>query len=42
MTDAEGAFVAGRALALLGEFRRFDVMLVIDTSDSTRAASGAT
>jgi hypothetical protein len=41
VTDAEGAFVAGRALALLGEFRRFDVMLVIDTSDSTRAASGA-
>ena len=41
MTDAEGAFVAGRALALLGEFRRFDVMLVIDTSDSTRAASGS-
>jgi hypothetical protein len=39
--DAEGAFVAGRALALLGEFRRFDVMLVIDTSDSTRAASGS-
>ncbi len=38
--DAEG-FVAGRALALLGEFRRFDVILVIDTSDSTRAASGA-
>jgi hypothetical protein len=41
VTDAEGAFVAGRALALLGEFRRFDVMLVIDTSDSTRSASGA-
>lgn len=41
VTDAEGAFVAGRALALLGEFRRFDVMLVIDTSDSTRAASGS-
>ncbi len=41
VTDSEGTFVAGRALALLGEFRRFDVMLVIDTSDSTRAASGA-
>jgi hypothetical protein len=41
VSDAEGAFVAGRALALLGEFRRFDVVLVIDTSDSTRAASGA-
>jgi hypothetical protein len=40
VTDAQGAFVAGRALALLGEFRRFDVLLVIDTSDSTRAASG--
>jgi hypothetical protein len=39
--DPEGAFVAGRALALLGEFRRFDVVLVIDTSDSTRAASGS-
>ncbi len=39
--DDEGAFLAGRALALLGEFRRFDVMLVLDTSDSTRAASGA-
>jgi Mg-chelatase subunit ChlD len=38
---AQDAFVAGRALALLGEFRRFDVMLVIDTSDSTRAASGS-
>jgi hypothetical protein len=37
----EGAFLAGRALALLGEFKRFDVMIVIDTSDSTRAASGA-
>jgi hypothetical protein len=41
VSDAEGAFLAGRALALLGEFRRFDVMLVLDTSDSTRAASGA-
>jgi len=41
VSDAEGAFVAGRALALLGEFRRFDVMLVLDTSDSTRAASGS-
>ena len=33
--------MAGRALALLGEFVRFDVMFVLDTSDSTRAASGA-
>ena len=39
--DALGAFVAGRALAPLGEFRRLDVMLVLDTSDSTRAPSGA-
>jgi hypothetical protein len=37
----EGAFLAGRALALLGEFKRFDVMIVIDTSGSTNAASGA-
>ena len=41
VTDEQGAFVAGRALALLGEFRRFDVILVLDTSDSTRAASGS-
>jgi hypothetical protein len=41
VSDPEGAFLAGRALALLGEFRRFDVMLVLDTSDSTRAASGS-
>ena len=39
--SAEGAFLAGRAVALLGEFKRFDVVIVIDTSDSTRAASGA-
>jgi hypothetical protein len=39
--DALGAFVAGRALAPLGEYRRLDVMLVLDTSDSTRAPSGA-
>ena len=38
---ATGAFVAGRALALLGEFRRFDVILVLDTSGSTAEASGA-
>ena len=41
VSDPEGAFIAGRALALLGEFRRFDVILVLDTSDSTRAASGS-
>lgn len=39
--SAEGAFLAGRALALLGEFKRFDVILVLDTSGSTNAASGA-
>ena len=39
--DALAAFVAGRALAPLGEYRRLDVMLVLDTSDSTRAPSGA-
>ncbi len=39
--DALGAFVAGRALAPLGEYRRLDVLLVLDTSDSTRAPSGA-
>jgi hypothetical protein len=37
----EGAFVAGRALALLGEFKRFDVVIVLDTSASTNGASGA-
>ncbi len=39
--DALGAFVAGRALAPLGDYRRLDVMLVLDTSDSARAPSGA-
>ncbi len=38
--DPEGAFVAGRALALLGGFRRFDVVLVIDTSGSTADTTG--
>jgi hypothetical protein len=37
----EGAFLAGRALALLGEFKRFDVVLVLDTSGSTNTASGS-
>ncbi len=41
MGDPEGAFIAGRALAMLGEFRRFDVVLVIDTSGSTKQMSGA-
>jgi hypothetical protein len=39
--DATGAFVAGRAFALLGEFRRFDVAIVLDTSGSTAKMSGA-
>ena len=39
--DPSGAFVAGRALALLGEFKRFDVVLVLDTSGSTAESSGA-
>jgi hypothetical protein len=39
--DQKGAFVAGRALALRGEMRHFDVAIVIDTSGSTAAASGA-
>jgi hypothetical protein len=39
--SAEGAFLAGRALALLGEFKRFDVVIVLDTSGSTNSASGA-
>lgn len=39
--DAHGAFVAGRALAPLGEYRRLDIVLVLDVSDSTRAPSGA-
>ncbi|MDJ0785804.1 MAG: VWA domain-containing protein [Myxococcota bacterium] len=39
--DVSGAFVAGRALASLGEFKKYDVMLVLDTSGSTAAMSGA-
>jgi hypothetical protein len=39
--DASGAFVAGRALALSGEFKHFDVMIVIDTSGSTFEPTGA-
>jgi hypothetical protein len=39
--DRQGAFVAGRALAPLGEYRRLDVVLVLDVSDSTREPSGA-
>jgi hypothetical protein len=36
-----GAFVAGRAMALRGDFKRFDVVLVLDTSGSTKDMSGA-
>jgi hypothetical protein len=35
------AFVAGRALALYGEYQTFDIVFVVDTSDSTSAPSGA-
>ena len=36
-----GVFVAGRALALRGEMKRFDVAIVIDTSASTGGPSEA-
>ena len=39
--DAAGAFIAGRALAVLGDFQRFDVLLVLDTSGSTSEMTGA-
>jgi hypothetical protein len=35
------AFLAGRALAHYGEFQTFDIVFVIDVSDSTSAPSGA-
>lgn len=35
------AFVSGRALALFGAYQTFDLVFVIDTSDSTSAPSGA-
>jgi hypothetical protein len=35
------AFVAGKALALFGEYQTFDIMFVIDTSESTAMPSGA-
>jgi hypothetical protein len=38
--DAAGAFVSGRAVATRGEFRRYDVVVVIDTSGSTNEATG--
>ncbi|MFQ5418317.1 MAG: VWA domain-containing protein [Myxococcota bacterium] len=36
-----GAFISGRALAHHGELRRFDVMIVIDTSQSTADLTGS-
>jgi hypothetical protein len=35
------AFIAGRALALYGEYQTFDIIFVVDTSESTSAPSGA-
>ncbi len=35
------AFVSGKALALFGEYQTFDIIFVVDTSDSTAAPSGA-
>jgi len=40
-SDVNGAFVAGRARAMLGEYQRFDVVIVLDTSGSTLDMSGA-
>jgi hypothetical protein len=34
-------FLAGRAIALYGEYQTFDIILVIDTSESTSGPSGA-
>jgi len=38
--SAAGAFVAGRAIAARGELKRFDVVFVLDTSQSTAAPTG--
>jgi len=35
------AFVAGKALALYGEFQTFDIVFVVDVSESTSQPSGA-
>ena len=35
------AFVSGSALALYGEYQTFDIVFVVDTSDSTAEPSGA-
>jgi hypothetical protein len=34
------AFLSGRALALFGELQTFDIMFVVDTSESTSTPSG--
>jgi Mg-chelatase subunit ChlD len=39
--DSGGVFVAGQALAPVGEYRKIDVMFVLDTSGSTADASGS-
>jgi len=38
--DAAGVFVAGRAQALRGKTRRFDIIIAIDTSGSTSQPTG--
>jgi len=38
--SAAGAFLAGRAIALRGDMKRFDVVFVLDTSQSTAAPTG--
>lgn len=38
--NPSGAFVAGRAIALLGELKRVDVVIVLDTSGSTSEPTG--
>ncbi len=39
--DANGAFIAGRALAMVGKIRLFDLIFVLDTSHSTSDPAGA-
>ncbi len=39
--DENGAFVAGRAAALRGGVKRFDVVIVLDTSGSTQDPTGS-
>ncbi|MCE2390415.1 MAG: VWA domain-containing protein [Proteobacteria bacterium] len=39
--DPQGmAFVSGQALALFGDYKTFDIVFVVDTSDSTATPSG--